>query len=132
MQNTSSETFLAPGVHFYGRARTFMAGRAFLWPGAHFYGRARIFIAGARIFSVKICFLRSGAHFYGRARIFVARARIFAAGIDGAADKATGSVVGGPPKRFGNTKVVPLDAARWHRPRPFNPGTRLDTRLVFL
>ena len=49
VQNTSSEAFLAPGVYFYGRARTFMAGRAFLWPGAHLYGRARIFIAGARI-----------------------------------------------------------------------------------
>ena len=113
------------------------AWRALLWSGAHFYGRRallgrRAFIAGARIFSVNICFLRSGAHFYGRARIFVARARIFAAGIDGAADKATGSVVGGPPKRLGNTPVVPLDAARWHRPRPFNPGTRLATHLVFL
>ena len=123
-----------------------MVGRALLWPGAHFYGRVRIFIAGARIcsarariFSVNICllmvgcaFLWPGAHFYGRARIVIARARIFAAGIDNATDEGTGSVVSGPNTTPGKTKVVPLDAARWHRPRPFSPGTRLDTRLVFL
>ena len=39
VQNTSSEVFLVPGAHFYGRARTFMTGRALLWPGAHFYRR---------------------------------------------------------------------------------------------
>ena len=50
VQNTSSEVFLVPGAHFYGRARIFvLVVRALLWPGAHFYGHARIFIAGARI-----------------------------------------------------------------------------------
>ena len=91
-----------------------MAGRAFLWPGAHFYGRVRIVMAGR-------AFLWPGRAFL----------RIFAAGVDGAADKATGSVVSGPTTASGTKKVVPPDAARWHRPRPPNPGTRLDTRLFF-
>ena len=69
---------------------------------------------------------------YGPARIFIARARILAAGIDNATDEATGSVVSDPNTAPGKTKIVPLDAARWHRPRPFNPGTRLNARLFFL
>ena len=73
----------------------------------------------------------AAAHFYGRPRIFMARARIFAAGIDTAADKATGLVVSGPTTAPGTKKVAPPDAARWHRPRPRNPGTRLDTRSFF-
>ncbi len=123
----------------FGRARTVMAGHALLWPRAHFYRRGTHLYCPAHAFLVAKCvlivgcaFLWPGAHFYGRARIVIARARIFAAGIDGATDEATGSVVSGPTTALGRTEVVPPDAARWHRPRPFNPGTRLDTRLFFL
>ena len=106
------------GAHFYGLARIFVAGRAFLSPGRAFLESKFVFKGRVRIFMAGRAFLWPGRAF-------------LQPGSTAQADEATGSVVGGPPKRFGKAAIVPLDAVRWHRPRPPNPGTRLDTRSFF-
>ena len=74
VQHTSSEVFLMPDAHFYGRVRILF------WSGAHFYGRARTFMATRACLSPGHAFVLPGPRIFSGNIFFNGRARIFMAG----------------------------------------------------